>query len=409
MRWGGNHERGTHPPAIGWLQLSTVALLAVALSPHRCNAYAVMLRWTVPKKGVVGYRVHAGSQSGSYNQNLDVGALAGATLNGVVYYFYPDVPSGTTAYVAVTAYNGARVESDYSNEKQLTPAVAPPVNAGLDQSATTGSSVTLGSAGQAGLSYFWEQIAGPPVTLADRTASSTRIRVQAAGVYTFALTAYDAQGVAARDLVTVSVADSRTPTPAPVDSLAIRGNRRSPRTDIDGCQVEWFVVNGTAARDRYGLLSQKQVCEDGDPGCDFQPDTPEICEFRVTVCLNNADPALPACVPNGVARIDVLAPRVRTSAATESAAILASDRAALDDALNHLQDPQESAGEYTHAPPLDAAQEGFCSAPFPIQARAVNRSTLVSVTLKTRSADNSQPRARINVSQLQLTCTRSTQ
>ena len=397
------------------------ALLAacVSLTAQPSIAYDVMLRWTVPGN-VNGYRVYAGARSGTYDQRTDVGVLPSSTLNGVVYYLYRGLSLGAPAYLAVTDYNAAGVESAYSNEKLLnySAVTAPQVDAGPDQTGPVGASLTIGSKAQDGVSYFWQQTDGPPATLSSRTSSSTVFRATSAGNFFFALTAYNAQGVAARDVVQVTLTGSGIPSPTPTAiggipsptptaiaaSAFIRGNRRRPTTDRGGCQVEWLVADASSDMDRFGLPSQKQTCQDGDGSCDFKPDTSGICEFHVRVCLNNADPSLPVCEPNGIAGVTVLAPRLRQAITRDSGAILAADLDALQNALGHLQDPGAPAAGYSFGPPLEPTQQGFCSAPFAIEALVSNRSTRSSVTLKTRSSDNGFPRKHLSVSQLQLTC-----
>lgn len=46
-------------------------------------------------------------------------------------------------------------------------------------------------------------------------------------------------------------------------------------------------------------------CFDGDAGCDLDGQTNNVCVFDVDVCLRNADPALPACVPSDVTTVSV--------------------------------------------------------------------------------------------------------
>lgn len=412
------------------------ALLAacLGLTAQPCKAYDVMLRWTVPPNSIVsGYRVYTGSASGRYTQRTDVGQLAGSTLNGVVYYLYQGVPLGANVYVAVTAYNPANLESAYSNEKVLRQAAATPplVDAGPDRSAPKGELLTLGASSTTGVSYFWEQIGGPPATLSSRTISNPRFIGGAGGTFVFVVTGYDSQGVAAHDSVNVTLTVSGTPTPSPRSgtltptsrggtptpttrnektptpgtvSAFIRGNRRSPKTNRFGCQVEWLVTDARNEMDRFGLPSQKQTCTDGDPSCDFDSGNAGVCEFQVRVCLNNDDGNLPACAQDGVTTVTVLAPRPRRVITQDSDAILAADLDALQNALGHLRDPQNGGAGYTYAPPLNASQQGFCSAPFAIKATVSNRSSQPSVTLKTRSADDGFPRQHLSVSQLQLTC-----
>ena len=88
--------------------------------------------------------------------------------------------------------------------------IAPSVEAGNNQSVRTGSEVTLtGSAGYAdseALSYQWEQIEGPAVSLSDATAQSVTFTAPSSeGPLTFRFTATDAGGASNSDTVTVVV------------------------------------------------------------------------------------------------------------------------------------------------------------------------------------------------------------
>lgn len=188
-------------PSCSWRQKDT------GQEPQNGQGVSVVLRWTAPNQpGIAGYRVYRGAASGKYGAPLDVGLLANSTLGGVVYCLYPNMPRGRS-YVAVTTYNAARVESAYSNEKVLniTSASPPRADAGADQTGTVGAVVALGAAPDAGVSYFWQETAGPRVKLSHATTSRMQFRASQAGAYQFAVTAYDAQGVAARATVNVVV------------------------------------------------------------------------------------------------------------------------------------------------------------------------------------------------------------
>lgn len=56
---------------------------------------------------LAGYKIYYGNASGSYSEAVTVGA--------VTNYVLTDLAPGTY-YIAVTAYNSAGAESDYSNE-----------------------------------------------------------------------------------------------------------------------------------------------------------------------------------------------------------------------------------------------------------------------------------------------------
>jgi hypothetical protein len=397
-----------------WRWLAAVALGVVAgLSDQPGYAYDVMLRWTVPPEpGIAGYRVYAGPASRAYGQPVDVGLMATATLGGLVYYLYQNLQLGAPSYIAVTAYNTAGIESDYSNELlfNFSTVTPPTADSGPNQTGSVGDLLTIGSAAAPGISYFWQQIAGPPAALSSRTTSSAQFTPATAGTYLFSLTAYDPHGVATRNWVTVAVIGSGSPAPTPPSTPApalIRGNAKDPSQDKTGCQVEWLVANPNNAPDRFGLPNQNQICQDGEPTCDFGANSPGLCEFQVMVCLNNSDPHLAACIPNGIRRTSVLAPRRQQSRLPTVRDALAADAATLQDALHHLGDPRHPEAGYVNAPPLDATQQNLCSAPFAIDVPLTVRKTSSSprpISLIVRSTDYSLPRQRANVSRLKLTC-----
>jgi hypothetical protein len=168
---------------------------------------SVLLRWKVPNQSdIAGYRVYRGAAPHKYGPALDAGSLMSASFNGTAYYLYPNVPLGRS-YFAVTTYSVAGVESDYSNEKviDITSPSAPRADTGPDQTCSAGDVITLGAAPDPGARYFWEQTAGPPARLSDRTNSRTQVSTTTAGTYQFALIAYNAQGVAATAVVNVVV------------------------------------------------------------------------------------------------------------------------------------------------------------------------------------------------------------
>src|SRR5262249_16697047 len=124
-----------------------------------------------------------------------------------------------------------------------------------------------------------------------------------------------------------------TPRPAP-----IRGNRKAPSKDRTGCQVDWYVTNPGNPLDYFGLPSARHACTDGDPTCDFERSA-GMCGFDVQVCLNNARTELPACTPNGISAVTILGPRPERGHTPLVRDILAADVAALQDAVQHLQNP----------------------------------------------------------------------
>jgi hypothetical protein len=72
----------------------------------------------------------------------------------------------------------------------------------------------------------------------------------------------------------------------------------NPATD---CRGEWEVPNptNTPFLDSKGLPNLKQTCVDGDPACDADLTADGTCTFRVAICLDQSDAALPACTAGG--------------------------------------------------------------------------------------------------------------
>ena len=90
------------------------------------------------------------------------------------------------------------------------PTFPPVVNAGADQSATTGGTVTLtGTATNSPTSYHWAQTAGPAVALSNPNALSTSFTAPAtAGTLVFAFTATNVYGTSSPDSVSIMVSTS---------------------------------------------------------------------------------------------------------------------------------------------------------------------------------------------------------
>lgn len=81
-------------------------------------AVQVMLAWDVsPGSGVAGYRLHYGTMSSVYTQQVDVG--------NVSYFTVSNLSQGVEYFFVVTAYNQAGVESQPSNEVAYTSPVSP--------------------------------------------------------------------------------------------------------------------------------------------------------------------------------------------------------------------------------------------------------------------------------------------
>ena len=74
-----------------------------------CFGATFLLQWDPNlEPDIAGYKIHWGTSSRVYQKSVDVGAVTSYELSGL--------DDGVTYYFAVTAYNAAGLESDYSNE-----------------------------------------------------------------------------------------------------------------------------------------------------------------------------------------------------------------------------------------------------------------------------------------------------
>ena len=85
------------------------SLLLLALPPVRSAANTLTLAWDPNIEfDLAGYKVYYSSQSGDYDSVIDVGNVTQYTIRGLE----PE----TRYYVALTAYDASRNESDFSEE-----------------------------------------------------------------------------------------------------------------------------------------------------------------------------------------------------------------------------------------------------------------------------------------------------
>ena len=186
----------------------------------------------------------------------------------------------------------------------------------------------------------------------------------------------------------------------------IRGNTRNPATDKGGCQVEYSVLNPWAVPDRFGQPNMIQVCEDQDPTCDLDP-RPGRCRFHVVACLNNADPNLPSCTPDGLNSL-VIINRPYLKKSSPQLSLVGGNIATLSHNLQALYDPANPGLGFSLSPPLSAAQQGLCTGGMLVDVYASNASpnqSLSSSQLFRVKSKNNLARPRRNASALRLICT----
>ena len=86
-----------------------VSLVLLALFPSRLAASVLTLAWSGNiENDLAGYKAYFGTRSGDYDSVIDVGNVTQYTIRGLE----PE----TRYYVALTAYDASRNESDFSEE-----------------------------------------------------------------------------------------------------------------------------------------------------------------------------------------------------------------------------------------------------------------------------------------------------
>src|SRR5262249_59674110 len=79
-------------------------------------------------------------------------------------------------------------------------------------------------------------------------------------------------------------------------------------TRRQGCAGEWLVEREAPTLDGNGVPSRRQVCRDGDPGCDRDGAADGFCTMEVALCTNvfdlrvHANDGLPRCPTSTVRR-----------------------------------------------------------------------------------------------------------
>jgi PKD repeat protein len=172
--------------------------------PH-CLGATFLLQWDPnPEPDIAGYKVHWGTSPRVYQKSMDVGAVTSYELSGL--------DDGVTYYFAVTAYNVAGLESDYSNEvsgrKNLPP---------------TATTQAYPTSGQAPLAVSFSAQANDPDGVivsqtwdfGDGTTSSSQNTTHtytSPGIYNATFTVLDNDGAQSTSLIQVSVTSPPSPT-----------------------------------------------------------------------------------------------------------------------------------------------------------------------------------------------------
>lgn len=99
-----------------------VILSLLLIFPAMAGAASILVSWNAnTESDLAGYIIYTGTQSGVYSSAVDVGKVTSYTL--------PNVATGKTHYLALTAYDTAGNESGYSTEASVyvpAPTTTPP-------------------------------------------------------------------------------------------------------------------------------------------------------------------------------------------------------------------------------------------------------------------------------------------
>lgn len=123
------------------VSLLTASFLFV-LPMDTASALTVPLAWDAPVETLQGYKVHVGTVSGQYNQTFDVGVNPSFNV--------PNMVSGNTYYIAVSAIGGTGLESPLSDEFTVK-LILPPLPGG--------GVLSTKSSGQTGLDWSFPKSA----------------------------------------------------------------------------------------------------------------------------------------------------------------------------------------------------------------------------------------------------------
>jgi PKD repeat protein len=177
----------------GWLTAAMAAVWSCALLIQTDSpAASLTLVWDAGASGAVGYTVYSGEATRNYSNRNDVGTATTIKVDGLV--------EGMKYYFAVTAYDPARLESNYSNEISATIPYAPPVVAfsASPASATAPATVTFNNT-TTGQVTQWAWNFGDGSTSSEQSPTHA---YSAAGNYYVTLTATGPGGTAAKTLET---------------------------------------------------------------------------------------------------------------------------------------------------------------------------------------------------------------
>jgi calcineurin-like phosphoesterase family protein/purple acid phosphatase-like protein len=123
------------------------------------------------------------------------------------------------------------------------------------------------------------------------------------------------------DTPTLTLTPTITPTPVPPTPTAPPGCQAAAPVNPcvpagggskRGCNLEWIAPSGPVFL-RKGIPTNKIICSDGNPYCDFDATENQRCTFHVTMCINASDPRLGSCVQPDLQSLEVTRPSLTST------------------------------------------------------------------------------------------------
>lgn len=97
--------------------ISSLFIFKDSLIPNSMSNGSITLEWDMNLDQISGYRIYYGTESRKYNQPKGQGVNVGLTENpSAPKYKIENLQSGITYYFAITTYDKAGNESDFSSE-----------------------------------------------------------------------------------------------------------------------------------------------------------------------------------------------------------------------------------------------------------------------------------------------------
>jgi PKD repeat protein len=257
------------PRTIAGLAARVLGFVLLLLAAAQASAGSLSLAWdAVSDSRLAGYKVYYGTAARNYTASVDVANVTTATI--------PNLADGATYYFAVTAYDGTRVESGYSNEVSGTVPSAAPV-ANFTASTTSGpaplsmnfTSTSTGSI----TTYAWNF--GDGTTSTSQNPAKT---YSTAGSYTVALTVTGPGGSNTKSVpgfITVTTAaDTQAPTvpsgltgaAASSTSVSLRWNASTDNVGVTGYQIHRCVGSTCSNFTQIATASGTSYTDNGVSG-----------------------------------------------------------------------------------------------------------------------------------------------